>query len=73
VALLIYLSVTFNGEFLDSILNKEEDIEHAKDDAKGDDIDYDAIAANVEGKGQILSLLISCFVLWLYFARVECG
>lgn len=68
MALLIYLSVTFNGEFLDSILKKELVIE--EDNAKPGDghhhISYDDVAANVEGKGQILALLGSCFVLWLY-------
>ena len=74
MALLIYLSVTFNGEFLDNILKKEEEAElDSKDGNKGGDLNYDDIRANVEGKGQILALLVSCFVLWLYFAWVECG
>ena len=74
VALLIYLSVTFNGDFLDGILKKEEaNKDVAQKGKEKHHIDYDEFRANVEGNGEILALLMPCFVLWLYFARVECG
>ena len=73
VSLLIYLSVTFNGDFLESIYKKMQERETQDDEGHKKKLDYDAIAANVEGKGQILALLMTCFCLWIYFARVECG